>query len=263
LICEVAVLVASMVDNSGQLTRALRALERHHMAELRWFDRQVDVICEIIRLATQSARLGPGPHQPGDAEGGDVTASRNDSKPNGDVDGLAALLAKANDSKRWVELASDIRKLLERRPELWRFAGSLAHIAARHLIRSARGAVSFNESVARDLMALEADLKYQKARPFEKLLIEQVILCRLRVNLLAQPSPASPLRLTAWPIDRELRRTRAQQAFRLIPSQAITWISGAGERLFPETLALCREHQGSSTIMMPRWLWRVASWIFV
>jgi predicted nucleic acid-binding protein len=30
----------------------------------------------------------------------------------------------------------------------------------------------------------------------------------------------------------------------LIPAQAITWISGAGERLFPEILALCREHQG-------------------
>ena len=30
----------------------------------------------------------------------------------------------------------------------------------------------------------------------------------------------------------------------LIPAQAITWISGAGERLFPKTLALCREHQG-------------------
>lgn len=33
----------------------------------------------------------------------------------------------------------------------------------------------------------------------------------------------------------------------LIPAQAITWISGAGERLFPETLALCREHRGKLT----------------
>jgi predicted nucleic acid-binding protein len=30
----------------------------------------------------------------------------------------------------------------------------------------------------------------------------------------------------------------------LIPAQAITWISGAGERLLPEILALCRQHQG-------------------
>ena len=30
----------------------------------------------------------------------------------------------------------------------------------------------------------------------------------------------------------------------LIPAQVITWISGAGERLLPEILALCREHQG-------------------
>lgn len=30
----------------------------------------------------------------------------------------------------------------------------------------------------------------------------------------------------------------------LVPAQAITWISGAGERLLPEILALCRQHQG-------------------
>lgn len=30
----------------------------------------------------------------------------------------------------------------------------------------------------------------------------------------------------------------------LIPAQTITWVSGAGERLLPEILALCRQHQG-------------------
>ena len=30
----------------------------------------------------------------------------------------------------------------------------------------------------------------------------------------------------------------------LIPQEAITWVSNAGKRLFPEILALCREHQG-------------------
>lgn len=30
----------------------------------------------------------------------------------------------------------------------------------------------------------------------------------------------------------------------LIPQEAITWVSSAGKRLFPEILALCREHQG-------------------
>lgn len=30
----------------------------------------------------------------------------------------------------------------------------------------------------------------------------------------------------------------------LIPAQTITWISVAGERLLPEILALCRQHQG-------------------
>lgn len=30
----------------------------------------------------------------------------------------------------------------------------------------------------------------------------------------------------------------------LVPPQAITWISAAGERLLPAILALCRQHQG-------------------
>jgi predicted nucleic acid-binding protein len=31
---------------------------------------------------------------------------------------------------------------------------------------------------------------------------------------------------------------------KLIPARAITWISGTGERLLPEILAMCRQHQG-------------------
>lgn len=40
----------------------------------------------------------------------------------------------------------------------------------------------------------------------------------------------------------------------LIPAEAITWISGAGERLFSEILALCRQHQGKLNYHDALWL---------
>lgn len=132
-----------------------------------------------------------------------------------DVDTLTALIARVNDAKTSASWAPVFRKILEDYPGLWRYAGDLAHDTALRLIKSAHGTPAFNESLERGLKELRAELGYETAPGLEKLLIEQVVMCWLRLRLLeAAPVPqVGPFRLTEATDRQDDRLAKAQRAF--------------------------------------------------
>lgn len=76
-----------------------------------------------------------------------------------------------------------LRAFLRKHRELWAAAGNLAEQAALQLAGGIDGPAILRESLVQGWDALRDELGYQIAPPLEKLLIEQVVLCSLRHNL--------------------------------------------------------------------------------
>ncbi len=96
---------------------------------------------------------------------------------------LKALIAKADkkDAKP-VDVAA-LRHALHEHPKLWRVAGDLAAQARLHTINQVDATPAMKESLRYGLEAMQRDLGYADAPLLERLLIEQVLLCWLRLNL--------------------------------------------------------------------------------
>lgn len=77
-----------------------------------------------------------------------------------------------------------LRLKLKEYPNLWRLAGDLANRAALHIVDELKAVSSVRESLESGVAALKDELGYWEAPLAEKLLIEQVVLCWLRHNLL-------------------------------------------------------------------------------
>jgi hypothetical protein len=100
---------------------------------------------------------------------------------------VSALIKRTNAESPKPEDMAALRKLLDEHPAIWQAAGRMAQRAVTMLIGeyfSASGLM--RESVAREIEELRAGLNCEDAPPLEKLLIEQVIVCRLNLYTLEQ-----------------------------------------------------------------------------
>jgi hypothetical protein len=78
-----------------------------------------------------------------------------------------------------------LRRILKEYPELWRVAGDLVRYAVSNLAGAASGGVSFTaESMIQAVEVIHQNLGYNNAPEIERLLIEQVGLCWLRLSVL-------------------------------------------------------------------------------
>jgi hypothetical protein len=78
-----------------------------------------------------------------------------------------------------------LRRELASSPKLWRFAGDMARRALDEILADYAGeSVFVLESIHQGLSEMRRELGYESAPMMERILIEQVLICWLRLNLL-------------------------------------------------------------------------------
>ena len=97
---------------------------------------------------------------------------------------FVALLKRTNKKKADEKDVRALRKALKDTPDLWRVAGDMAKLAMTNLVDGATANVVTKESLHVGVDALKSELGHSHAPPLERLLIEQVVMCWLRLNLL-------------------------------------------------------------------------------
>jgi hypothetical protein len=95
---------------------------------------------------------------------------------------MAHLLAQAEQGDASVLPA--LRTYLDQTPELWQTVGDLGYQAQAALIERASGAnLLLQESLGRQLEAMRHELSGPVPMPLERLLVDRIVLCWLRVSI--------------------------------------------------------------------------------
>lgn len=95
------------------------------------------------------------------------------------------LIARTNKEKPKAEDMAALRKILDEHPEIWQAAGRMAQRAVNVIVGEYfSGSGLLRESVGREIEELRASLDFENSPPLEKILIEQVIVCRLNLYAL-------------------------------------------------------------------------------
>ncbi len=93
------------------------------------------------------------------------------------------LVKKTEKSDPKPEDVQALRKYLTEHPEVWRVLGDLSEFAYSRLVDATVGdQVGLRESLKAGRLALREELGYQEASALERLLIDQIVLCWLRLN---------------------------------------------------------------------------------
>lgn len=100
------------------------------------------------------------------------------------IEVVQAILEKTNTEDPSKEDVAELQRILIQYPELWRLGGDMARHAALHLIEVASSSPFITVSITQGLEAIRRNLGHDNAPEVERLLIEQVTLCWLRLNLL-------------------------------------------------------------------------------
>jgi len=82
------------------------------------------------------------------------------------------------------EDVKELRKLFTADPQLYYEKINLSQLAIDSLIHKVKGTPLIKESMKMNVSSLRLDLGYKDTSSMEKLLIEQIILCWLRMNLM-------------------------------------------------------------------------------
>ena len=96
---------------------------------------------------------------------------------------LNTLIERANKKNAKPTDVAALRQALKDHPTLWRTVGDLAHQAQAHTLQSVEATPAMKESVQHGLREMKRELGYADAPLLERLLIEQVVHCWLRLNL--------------------------------------------------------------------------------
>lgn len=97
---------------------------------------------------------------------------------------LKTLIDKTQSKSPQEEDIRQLRKLLKEHPELLQMTGDMALQASTHLIESVKGTEMTRHMLLHSRATRLKELGYHQAAPMEKMVIEQVVLCWLRHNLL-------------------------------------------------------------------------------
>lgn len=100
------------------------------------------------------------------------------------IEEFRQLASRTDKQKPKAEDVRALRVFLRENRGLWTIAGDLVYQTGLQCIRSMRASVLMRESLERGWDEVKDELGYQDAPPLERLLIEQVILCWLRHNML-------------------------------------------------------------------------------
>ena len=125
---------------------------------------------------------------------------------------MAHLLAQAEHGDASVLPA--LRTYLDQTPELWQTVGDLAYQAQAALIERASGTnLLLREALGRQLEAMRHELSGPAPTPLERLLVDRIVLCWLRLSIAevleAQAPPDRSPRQAEWSqtqIDRAQKR---------------------------------------------------------
>lgn len=129
-----------------------------------------------------------------------------------------ALMDKTNTEKPSASDVKALQRFFKQHPELWCVVGNAAHSAAMHLLEDGiKTTLGNREALKASWDGVKDELGYPDAPTLERLLIEQVALCWLRLNLLEQgytnatmgSSRASYASLNYW----ERRLSAAQRRY--------------------------------------------------
>ena len=93
------------------------------------------------------------------------------------------LVRKTEKSDPKAEDVQALRGYLEEHPEVWRVFGDMAEFAYKRLVDvSAGDQVALREALKVGRLAMRQDLGYEQASALDRLLIDQVVLCWLRLH---------------------------------------------------------------------------------
>ncbi len=99
-----------------------------------------------------------------------------------EVERFQELVRKTRKAKPRPKDVDALRSYLESHPQLWCVIGDVAKLAYNKLTDNIAGEhVGLRESLTIGREAMRAELGYQQATPLERLLIDQVLLCWLRL----------------------------------------------------------------------------------
>jgi hypothetical protein len=103
------------------------------------------------------------------------------------LDEVQVILERANTEDPDPADVLALQRVLEERPDMWHVCGGgLAHQAVVHLLDNVSATGLVREFAKREVETIRCSLGYAHAPEIERLLIEQVALCWLRLNLLEQ-----------------------------------------------------------------------------
>jgi len=125
------------------------------------------------------------------------------------------ILQAANTEDPEPEALAELRAMLRDHPDVWREGGDMARLAIDKIIGDLRGAVAVRQSLWTGVDRIREGLGYGSSPEIEKLVIEQVVLCWLRLSLLEYEY--TQFRTQSMTIDQahflEKRLNYAQQRF--------------------------------------------------
>ena len=119
------------------------------------------------------------------------------------------------DKAKAEEALAQLRECIQTVPNLWRITGDLALQAERQAIDRLSGGQFTKECIRRGLQSLREELGYDQSPAVERLLIEQIVLCYLRLHAVEQfysnvhADQLTPTRSLYW----EHRLSAAQQRY--------------------------------------------------
>lgn len=93
------------------------------------------------------------------------------------------MMRKVDTARPAMEDLAAFRALLTRMPDAWRIVGDLATQVSVGLVRELNGPAYYREAIEHGMFSLCRELGAGDAPPLERLLIDQVVLCWLRMYL--------------------------------------------------------------------------------
>jgi len=92
------------------------------------------------------------------------------------------VLAKTDKKKPKAEDVEELRQILKTHPRFWRIVGDMAHLARMDLIGRMSGTPAVEELLRTGVSKILTDFGWGESPPLEQLLIDQVVICWLRMN---------------------------------------------------------------------------------
>jgi hypothetical protein len=182
-------LIAECTAQVDQLSRGRRALTRAQAwavaEEFADIDRALDYLEQQLRTLVAATLEAAGFHQHhrGEWRKRRMSTSKRATRSEQNPASLYTIVARADGPKATADDQAALRRLYDEVPAVWKGMGDLASSAQGRLITVAVESYSHREAIGRTIRAVRDELGYGAASQLEKLLIEQIVICWLRMQI--------------------------------------------------------------------------------